>query len=92
MRFVIASRGLLYDKVILQREDDELTKRIYLAQKDDITPGDFAELVSKVFLSTNQLQDDRQIMMTNRDSYKLDIKAKVKTAAFNYLKEKQQHH
>ena len=92
LRYVIASRRLLYHQVILQREDDELTKRIYQAQKDDTTPGDFAELVSKDFLSINQPQDDRKIKMTNRDSYKLDIKAKIKTTAFSYLQEKQQQH
>ena len=31
-------------------------------------------------------------MMTDRDTYKLQIKAKIKTAAFDYLKEKQQQH
>ena len=92
LRFVIASRRLLYHQVLLQRDDDELTKKIYLAQKDDITPGDFAELVAKDFLSINIQQDDREIMMTDRDTYKLHIKAKIKTAAFDYLKEKQQQH
>ena len=34
IRFIIASRRLLYHQTILQREEEELTKRIYTAQSN----------------------------------------------------------
>ena len=78
--------------MILQRDDNEITKKIYLAQKDDTTPGDFVELIEKDFKSINKEQDDLSITTTNRNLYKQHIKAKVKAAALDYLKEKQKQH
>ena len=92
IRHVIASRRLIYHQVILQRDENELTKKFYNAQKVDTIPGDFVDLISEDFKLINEVQDDRKIKMTNGNSYKQQIKSKVKSAAFSYLKEKQQEH
>ena len=92
IRYIISSRRLIYHQMILQRDDNEITKKIYLAQKDDTTPGDFVELIEKDFKSINKEQDDLSITTTNRNLYKQHIKAKVKAAALDYLKEKQKQH
>ena len=92
IRFIISSRRLIYHQVILKRDDKELTKKIYNAQKDDCTPGDFVDLLEKDFILIEEHQDDNKIGESNCNSYKKNIKAKIKTAAFKYLKEAQQTH
>ena len=92
IRFIISSRRLIYHQVILKRDDKELTNKIYNAQKDDCTPGDFVDLLAKDFILIEEHQDDNKIGESNCNSYKKNIKAKIKTAAFKYLKEAQQTH
>lgn len=92
IRFIISSRRLIFHQTILQREDKELTKRIYKAQKNDQTTGDFVKLLSEDFKLINRTQEDRRIQMTNRKAYKQQIKKDIKEAAFNYLTEKQKEH
>ena len=45
LRFVLAARQVLYLHTLLNRNDTELTKKVYLAQKDDPVKGDFCLLV-----------------------------------------------
>ena len=45
IKFIISSRRMLYLQTILKRSEDELTKRVYLAQKADAVKGDFAKLI-----------------------------------------------
>ena len=92
IRYLIACRRLLYHQTILQRDECELTNKVYLAQKDDPTPGDFADLISKDFALIGEAHDDNLIKGTSRSDYKLKIKSIIKQAAFSYLTDKQQHH
>ena len=92
IRYVLASRRMMYHQVILQRDDSELTKRIYMAQKENTTPGDFVNLLKEDFKLINEIQNDLTIQMTNSISYKKQIKIKIKEAAFKQLKERQQTH
>ena len=46
IRFIIASRRLMYLHNILQRDSKELVRKIYNAQKADTSPGDFVELIN----------------------------------------------
>ena len=45
IRYILACRRLLYLQTILQRSDDELINKVYLAQRADTTEGDFCQLV-----------------------------------------------
>ena len=92
IRYLIACRRLLYHQTILQRDESELTNKVYLAQKDDPTPGDFADLVSKDFALIGEAHDDNSIQGANRSEYKAKIKSSIKQAALSYLKDKQQQH
>ena len=92
IRYLIACRRLLYHQTILQRDDSELTNKVYIAQKDDPTPGDFADLVSKDFALIGEAHDDNSIQGANRSEYKAKIKSSIKQAALSYLQDKQQQH
>ena len=47
LRWIIAQRRINYMKHILNMHDGELIKKVFLAQKDQPTSGDFVELVLK---------------------------------------------
>ena len=47
IRFIMSSRRILYLQTILHRSSEELTKRVYEAQKTNTVKGDFFELVLK---------------------------------------------
>ena len=52
IRFVISSRRLMYLHCILQRSKEELVRKVYDAQKENTTAGDFCELV-ECYSNTN---------------------------------------
>ena len=45
IKYIWAARRLLYLQTILNRDNSELIKRVYLAQKANPKKGDFVELV-----------------------------------------------
>ena len=47
IKFIWASRRLMFLQTILKRDIDEITRRVYEAQKDDPVKGDFVELVKE---------------------------------------------
>jgi hypothetical protein len=50
IRWIVAQRRINYLKHILSRDDNELIKKVYLAQRENPTRGDFAKLVEKDLL------------------------------------------
>ena len=47
LRWVIAQRRINYLRHIMSRDNDELIKNVFLAQKENPTRGDFVHLVEK---------------------------------------------
>ena len=64
IRFIISSRRLIYHQTILKRDDSELTKRIYIEQKQNPTKGDYVELLKEDFKIIDEAQDDEKIKNT----------------------------
>ena len=59
IRYIMAVRRILYLQTILHRDQNELIKKVYLAQKEDPIEGDFCQLVQKDFqLIDCQLEDN----------------------------------
>ena len=92
IRFLISSRRITYLQTILQRNDSELTKRVYNEQKRNPTPGDFSELVKKDFELIEEQMDESSIIGSSAEVFKTNIKKKIKMAAFKFLRNKQQTH
>ena len=87
VRYILACRRILYLQTILHREDEELIKRVYLAQRADTTEGDFCQLVdADMQLIELQLSDIQKRSISSYDLKKL-VKLKAKQAAFKYLME-----
>ena len=47
LRWIISQRRINYLRYIMSRSDEELIKKVFLAQKDQPTKGDFVKLVEK---------------------------------------------
>ena len=68
---------MIYLQNLLKRSDTELVNKVYMAQKNNTTKGDFAELVKKdLDLYDIDLKDEDIEKMTIHE-YKNHIKNKV---------------
>ena len=92
LKYLIASRRILYLKNILSRSDEELIKRVYTAQRDNPTQGDFVELVRKDLEDIDELFDEEAICSQDNSLFKKCLKKKIKQVAFRDLKEIQSSH
>ena len=83
LRFVIASRRILYYQTIIKRNDSELTKQVLLAQKINPSNGDFIKLVENDCINIGI--DIDTIERQSKQVLKRIVKRKVKEAAFKHL-------
>ena len=90
IRWIIVQRRVNYLKCILKKDDNELFKKVYLAQQDRPALGDFAQLV-KSDLNTFNITEAQVKALTKQDLKKL-LKSSATTVALNELKEIQGRH
>ena len=74
VRFILVCRRMIYLQTILKRPDSELTKRIYIAQKEKPTKGDFYCLVSKDFQMIGENLNEDEIVKKSKNSHKNNVK------------------
>jgi hypothetical protein len=87
LRHILTYRRLLYHHEILSRGEDETISKIYMKQKEDITKGDWIELLFKDFAFIGIDMNEDEIRSTPKSEYKKKIKVLVKKAAFKYFME-----
>ena len=92
IRFLISSRRLMYLQTILKRPQQELIRRVYTAQKHDTLPGDFYQQVQKDFDLIGKHYTEKYIQQQSKESYKREIKERIRNAAFEYLQDLQSKH
>ena len=92
IRFLISSRRMIYLQHILKRKEGELVKKVYEAQAENPTKGDFVELLKDDFDKIQETQDNNAIVSTSAESYKKYIKTKIRSAALRFLTEKKEKH
>ena len=92
IRFIVASRRILYLHTILQKNENEMLLRIYKAQKIKPSPGDFVNLVKNDLEKIGIQITDKEISQIPKQRFKKMVKLKVNNAAFTYLKSLQQTH
>ena len=92
IRFIVASRRIMYLHAILQRDDNEMVRRVYEAQKNDPSPGDFTELVKHDREQINLNLSDEEISSIPKLSFRKLVKSKISNAAFRYLQKMQEGH
>ena len=92
IRYIIASRRLMYLHSILQKKEDELVRKVYEAQKADPLPGDFIELLKEDKESIGIELTENEIQMMSKMKFKKYVKEKIERAAFRYLLDRKQKH
>ena len=92
IRYIISCRRMTYLHTILTRSDEELTKRVYIAQRESPTKGDFFNLVTEDFKKICKILDEEKIVSKSKEAHKRNIKTTIMIAAFQDLKERQSKH
>ena len=83
-------RRLLFLHTLLKRDNNELTKQIYSAQKENPLPGDFCEIVSADLKLIGLTEEN--VMQMSKSAFKRKVKAAIVKEALESLKQIQQTH
>ena len=86
LKHIVTSRRIMYLQNILTRGEDELVKRVFEAQKNNPTTGDFIELVKKDLEIIGLEYDEAFFCLKTKSELKEIIKKKIRDAAFEELK------
>ena len=92
IRFIIASRRILYLHTILQKDENEILSKIYKAQKMKPSPGDFVNLVKNDCENIGLNMTEDEIRKIPKQRFKRIVKLKINNAAFSFLKSLMQTH
>ena len=92
IRYIVASRRIMYLHNILQKDEKEMVRRVYEAQKADPSQGDFTELVTNDCEAIELGMSDVEIRRMSKFKFKKVVTSKVLKAAFKYLKDLQKTH
>ena len=88
---LIMIRRLMFHHHILNRGDTELTKKVYMSQKENYLKCDWIRMLMKDFNFIEEQIDEERIKSTPKEIYRKYINNKVHVGAFKYyiqLKEK----
>ena len=92
IRYILKNRRLCYLYTILKKEEEELVREIYDAQKSNPSEGDFCKLVEKDASDIGIKIIENEILTMKEERFKDNIKNKVRIAALkNLLKQKDSH-
>ena len=81
VNYVLAVRRMIYMHTILKRNNNELTKKVYLCQKESPLVGDWCLLVAEDFNKLDIQMSDEQIEQMHVSDYKKLIKNRAHDAA-----------
>jgi hypothetical protein len=87
VRFILASRRILYLHNILHRNEKELIKKVYNAQKADPSKGDYCKLVESDMNMIDLKLTDQEITNISRFEFKTVVRRRTREAAIKYLEE-----
>ena len=85
IKYVISKRRLLYLWNIMQKEDNELLKRFYLAQKLHRTKNDWAEIIEKDKKDFGIELTDEEISKMKESKFKRIVNIAVTEKTLEYL-------
>ena len=92
IKYVIMSRRLSYLKNILSKNDHELIKKVYLAQKRKPVKNDWVKSVEDDLKQLKINLTDNQISAMSKKLFKKIIKAKIRKLALEELNHKKEKH
>ena len=89
---IISSRRMNYFFEIITRADSELIKRVYKAQKENPSPGDFINLVKSDFEFINVSFSEERFGQMSKPEFRLLIRNKLTEAALSEFTSLQAQH
>ena len=92
LRWILAQRRFMFMKHMMDRHDKELIKKVFLAQKESPSQGDFVTLVTQDLLDLNMTLEEALCKNTTKVQLKKKIKNSAITAALKALKYKLSSH
>ena len=92
IRYIIASRRIMYLHAILKKDETEMLRRVYEAQTNDPSPGDFTELVKQDRDLINLNLSDSEISRIPKQRFRNLVKSKISNATFRYLHQMKEGH
>ena len=90
--YILASRRVNYLYNILNKEDNELVKCVYIAQKVNPVKGDWCHTVKTDMELIKLNMKDCEITSMSKNKFKRHVKKYMTDAAFAYLKSEQSEH
>jgi hypothetical protein len=90
IRYIVSSRRIMDLHNILQKNPDEMVRKVFEAQKEDTSPGDFCELVTEDKESIGLNMSDHEMKTISKEKFRNIVRNKTRLAAFQYLKSIQQ--
>ena len=82
----------MYLHTILQKDETEMVKKVYEAQKTNPSPGDFIEIVRKDCENISLDLSEKEIYQISKQKFRIIVKSKILNAAFSFLKNLQEKH
>ena len=92
LSYIISSRRLMYLHQIIQKDENELVKKVFKAQWENPTKGDFSELVKEDLDMIGAKYDENILLGYSKAQFKAFIKKHINEASFKYLKSLQIKH
>ena len=89
---IISSRRMMYLQTILKRSDEELTKKVYNAQKKNPLEGDWLKLIQNDFQKLGIEINESDISNCTKSQYKIMVKSSLRKHMFSDLKGEQVGH
>ena len=76
----------------IKRDDNDLTRLVYEAQKKEPLRGDFVKVIEENAQLINYVKDEEKIRNISKYEHPKEIKQKIRTAAFKHLQTLQVSH
>ena len=83
---------MMYFQTIIKRDEDEITKRIYVCQKNNPVKGDWIELLKNDFADLEIDMDEELISKETKLQFKTRIRKQLKTHMLAEMKQQQAGH
>ena len=92
VRYILASRRAIFFHNILKREENELVKRVYKAQKENPSKGNWIHTIKEDMELINLNMNEILISLLSKNQFKKHVKLCVTSASFIPLKAIQEEH
>jgi hypothetical protein len=92
LSYIISSRRVMYLHQITNKDENELVKKVFKAQCENPTKGDFIELVKEDLEKIGEKYDENIFQGYSKVQFKAFIKKHINEASFKYLKSLQIKH